>query len=103
MVARLALSGKAECAAHRAPARGAHLRRRGAVRSAPRLNPTALDLDYVAFSGHELYAPFGTGVLVGRPDWLAGAEPYLRGSGATRAVTDALWQDCGSTVVRPIG
>ncbi|WP_229798240.1 aminotransferase class V-fold PLP-dependent enzyme [Planomonospora parontospora] len=50
------------------------------------LNLTALDLDYVVFSGHKLYAPFGTGVLVGRPDWLAAAPPYLRGGGAVRAV-----------------
>ncbi|GIH92998.1 aminotransferase class V-fold PLP-dependent enzyme [Planobispora siamensis] len=50
------------------------------------LNLTALDLDYVVFSGHKLYAPFGTGVLVGRPDWPAAAEPYLKGGGAVRAV-----------------
>lgn len=51
-----------------------------------RLNLTALDLDYVVFSGHKLYAPFGTGALVGRGDWLSRAEPYLRGGGAVRAV-----------------
>ena len=39
----------------------------------------ALDLDWVALSGHKLYAPFGSGALVGRPDWLAGADPYLAG------------------------
>ncbi|MEU9891316.1 aminotransferase class V-fold PLP-dependent enzyme [Sphaerisporangium sp. NPDC051017] len=52
-----------------------------------RLNLTALDLDYVAFSGHKLYAPFGAGVLIGRPDWLADADPYLRGGGASANVT----------------
>lgn len=52
-----------------------------------RLNLTALDLDYVAFSGHKLYAPFGAGALIGRADWLAQAEPYLRGGGASKAVT----------------
>lgn len=51
-----------------------------------RLNLTALDLDYVAFSGHKLYAPFGAGVLIGRRDWLAAGEPYLKGGGAVRAV-----------------
>ncbi|MFD1539082.1 aminotransferase class V-fold PLP-dependent enzyme [Nonomuraea guangzhouensis] len=51
-----------------------------------RLNLTALDLDYVAFSGHKLYAPFGAGVLVGRRDWLSAGEPYLKGGGAVRAV-----------------
>ncbi|WP_442942535.1 aminotransferase class V-fold PLP-dependent enzyme [Nonomuraea sp. LP-02] len=54
-----------------------------------RLNLTALDLDYVAFSGHKLYAPFGAGALVGRGDWLAGGEPYLKGGGAVRAVGEA--------------
>ncbi|MGW0802192.1 aminotransferase class V-fold PLP-dependent enzyme [Nonomuraea sp. NPDC002799] len=59
-----------------------------------RLNLTALDLDYVAFSGHKLYAPFGAGVLIGRRDWLADGEPYLKGGGAVRAVTDTVeWHD----------
>ncbi|WP_434096202.1 aminotransferase class V-fold PLP-dependent enzyme [Streptosporangium roseum] len=53
-----------------------------------RLNLTALDLDYVVFSGHKLYAPFGAGALIGRTDWLAAAEPYLRGGGAVKAVND---------------
>ncbi|MFF0531462.1 aminotransferase class V-fold PLP-dependent enzyme [Nocardia amikacinitolerans] len=44
-------------------------------------------IDYLAFSGHKLYAPFGAGVLVGRRDWLDGAEPYLAGGGAVRAVS----------------
>ncbi|WP_459800677.1 aminotransferase class V-fold PLP-dependent enzyme [Herbidospora sp. RD11066] len=57
------------------------------------LNLAALDLDYVAFSGHKVYAPFGAGVLVGRRDWLEGAEPYLKGGGAVVAVGDeAEWQ-----------
>ncbi|WP_405580569.1 aminotransferase class V-fold PLP-dependent enzyme [Streptomyces sp. NBC_01190] len=46
----------------------------------------ALDVDWVAFSGHKLYAPFGSGVLAGRPDWLRDAEPYLAGGGASRTV-----------------
>jgi selenocysteine lyase/cysteine desulfurase len=46
-----------------------------------------LDVDWVAFSGHKLYAPFGAGVLAGRADWLDAAEPYLAGGGATRSVT----------------
>ncbi|MDF5758919.1 aminotransferase class V-fold PLP-dependent enzyme [Spongiactinospora sp. TRM90649] len=60
-----------------------------------RLNLTALGLDYVAFSGHKLYAPFGAGALVGRADWPADAEPYLRGGGASRSVdgTGAQWSD----------
>ncbi|MFG3255926.1 aminotransferase class V-fold PLP-dependent enzyme [Streptomyces sp. NPDC048172] len=45
-----------------------------------------LDVDWVAFSGHKLYAPFGAGVLAGRADWLLAAEPYLAGGGASRTV-----------------
>jgi selenocysteine lyase/cysteine desulfurase len=47
-----------------------------------------LGADYLALSGHKLYAPFGAGVLVGRRDWLDAAEPYLRGGGASAAVGD---------------
>ncbi|MDG4859959.1 aminotransferase class V-fold PLP-dependent enzyme [Streptomyces sp. T-3] len=45
-----------------------------------------LDVDWVAFSGHKIYAPFGSGVLAGRADWLQEAEPYLAGGGASKAV-----------------
>ncbi|MEU8869622.1 aminotransferase class V-fold PLP-dependent enzyme [Streptomyces javensis] len=45
------------------------------------------DVDWVAFSGHKLYAPFGAGVLAGRGDWLREARPYLAGGGASRKVT----------------
>jgi selenocysteine lyase/cysteine desulfurase len=48
-----------------------------------------LDIDYVALSGHKLYAPYGTGVLAGRSDWLDGAEPLTKGGGATARVGDA--------------
>ncbi len=43
-------------------------------------------IDYLAFSGHKLYAPFGAGVLVGRADWLDDADPYRYGGGATYEV-----------------
>jgi selenocysteine lyase/cysteine desulfurase len=46
----------------------------------------ALGIDYLALSGHKLYAPFGAGVLVGRADWLDAAEPHLAGGGAVREV-----------------
>ncbi|MEU6821192.1 aminotransferase class V-fold PLP-dependent enzyme [Streptomyces atriruber] len=59
-----------------------------------------LDVDWVAFSGHKLYAPFGSGVLAGRSDWLRAAEPYLAGGGASRKVArradggvDVEWHD----------
>ncbi|MFC6706040.1 aminotransferase class V-fold PLP-dependent enzyme [Flexivirga alba] len=45
-----------------------------------------LGVDWVAFSGHKLYAPYGAGVLAGRSDWLDAAEPYLPAGGATSRV-----------------
>ncbi|BDZ41576.1 putative aminotransferase/cysteine desulfurase [Paraoerskovia sediminicola] len=42
--------------------------------------------DYVAFSGHKTYAPFGAGALVGRRDWLDAGTPFLAGGGAVRQV-----------------
>ena len=44
------------------------------------------DVDYLVLSGHKLYAPYGTGVLVGRRDWLDVATPYLAGGGAVTEV-----------------
>lgn len=54
----------------------------------------ASDADYIAFSGHKTYAPFGAGALVGRRDWLDAGAPYLAGGGAVRDVrTDrTVWQ-----------
>lgn len=43
-------------------------------------------IDYLAFSGHKAYAPFGAGVLIGRTDWFDAADPYLAGGGATADV-----------------
>jgi selenocysteine lyase/cysteine desulfurase len=45
-------------------------------------------VDYVAISGHKVYAPYGAGALIGRADWLADAPPYLLGGGATKTVDD---------------
>jgi len=52
-----------------------------------RVHLERLGIDYLAFSGHKLYAPYGAGVLVGRRDWLEAAPPYLAGGGAVREVT----------------
>ncbi|MFF1829604.1 aminotransferase class V-fold PLP-dependent enzyme [Paenarthrobacter sp. NPDC058040] len=49
-----------------------------------RINIAEADVDYVVFSGHKLYAPFGAGVVVGRPDWLDAGTPHLAGGGAVR-------------------
>lgn len=59
-----------------------------------RVNLASLGVDYLAFSGHKIYAPFGAGVLIGRRDWLDAAEPHLAGGGAVRTVSpqgEAQW------------
>ncbi|MGX7677896.1 aminotransferase class V-fold PLP-dependent enzyme [Jatrophihabitans sp. DSM 45814] len=52
-----------------------------------RVDIADVGVDYIAFSGHKLYAPFGSGALIGRRDWLDAAAPYLAGGGAVRHVT----------------
>jgi cysteine desulfurase/selenocysteine lyase len=51
-------------------------------------------LDFVALSAHKMYAPFGTGALVGGRSWF-GTEPDHAGGGTIRAVTvdDVVWAD----------
>jgi selenocysteine lyase/cysteine desulfurase len=51
-----------------------------------RVDLAATGVDYVAFSGHKLYAPYGAGALIGRRDWLDAAAPYLAGGGAVTQV-----------------
>jgi len=58
-----------------------------------RVDLAATGVDYVAFSGHKLYAPYGAGALIGRRDWLDAADPYLAGGGAVTQVglDDVTW------------
>lgn len=51
------------------------------------------DVDYLAFSGHKVYAPFGTGALVVKDAAIRGGVPLLKGGGAVRLVTleDSAW------------
>jgi selenocysteine lyase/cysteine desulfurase len=50
-------------------------------------------IDFLALSGHKLYAPFGTGALVGDGRRLGEREPLLHGGGAIDLVTldDVIW------------
>ena len=59
------------------------------------IDMAALDVDYLALSGHKMYAPYGAGALLGRPDWLARGAPFLRGGGAVKFVTldEVVWAD----------
>jgi len=43
-------------------------------------------IDYLAFSGHKLYAPYGSGVLIGPRDTFAEGAPEYSGGGTIRAV-----------------
>jgi selenocysteine lyase/cysteine desulfurase len=54
-----------------------------------RFSLAATGADWVAFSGHKTYAPYGAGALVGRRDWLDAAPAYLAGGGAVAEVTVA--------------
>jgi selenocysteine lyase/cysteine desulfurase len=44
-------------------------------------------LDYVTISAHKMYAPFGTGALVGRRDTFEQGDPDLQGGGTVEIVT----------------
>ncbi len=52
-------------------------------------------IDYLALSGHKLYAPYGAGALIGERDWLSAGDPFLRGGGAVKIVTvdETLWAE----------
>jgi cysteine desulfurase/selenocysteine lyase len=56
-----------------------------------RVSMGALDdpahLDYVTLSAHKMYAPFGTGALIGRKDTFEQGEPEYRGGGTIEIVT----------------
>lgn len=52
-------------------------------------------IDYLAFSAHKMYAPFGTGVLIGPEDDFRKGEPEYKGGGTIDIVTHDLirWAD----------
>src|SRR5512139_604774 len=44
-------------------------------------------IDYVSISAHKMYAPFGTGALIGRKETFERGEPEYRGGGTIEIVT----------------
>jgi len=59
------------------------------------INVKALDIDYLAFSGHKALGPTGVGVLWGRNELLNEMEPFLHGGSmiSTVTMTEATWAE----------
>jgi selenocysteine lyase/cysteine desulfurase len=57
--------------------------------------PLPLDADYLAWSGHKMYAPFGAGILLGPAATFAYGDPFLAGGGAVELVDleEVVWTD----------
>jgi len=57
--------------------------------------PLPPEADFLAWSGHKMYAPFGTGVLVGPRRVFAAGDPFLVGGGAAAVfdLDDVAWLD----------
>jgi selenocysteine lyase/cysteine desulfurase len=57
--------------------------------------PLSNAADFVAFSGHKLYAPYGAGALVGPRAAFAEGDPFLAGGGAVDLVDidEVIWTD----------
>ena len=51
--------------------------------------------DYLAFSGHKLYAPFGAGASIGPRETFMTGDPFLAGGGAVDLVDldEVIWSD----------
>jgi selenocysteine lyase/cysteine desulfurase len=68
---------------------GAHARRVPVVVDAAQLaphRPLPAEPDFIAFSGHKMYAPFGAGALIGPRAVFARGDPFLAGGGAVDLV-----------------
>lgn len=52
-------------------------------------------IDYLAFSAHKMYAPFGIGVLIGPNKTFCSVSPEYSGGGTIKLVTDnsVMWND----------
>jgi selenocysteine lyase/cysteine desulfurase len=52
-------------------------------------------LDFISISGHKMYAPFGTGALIGRKDVFQQGDPDMTGGGTVEIVTldNVVWTE----------
>src|SRR4051794_37691405 len=57
--------------------------------------PLPAAADFIAFSGHKLYAPFGTSAFIGPRSAFADGDPFLAGGGAVDLVDldEVVWTD----------
>jgi len=57
--------------------------------------PLPAKADFVVWSGHKMYAPFGAGVLIGPRAVFAKGDPFLAGGGAINlvALDEVVWND----------
>src|SRR5665213_1858095 len=57
--------------------------------------PLPAAADFLAFSGHKLYAPFGTGALIGPRALFETGDPFLAGGGAVDLVDldEVIWTE----------
>ena len=57
--------------------------------------PLPETVDFVAWSGHKMYAPFGAGVLIGPRTAFTEGDPFLAGGGAVDLVDleEVIWTD----------
>lgn len=57
--------------------------------------PLPQDADFIAFSGHKMYAPFGAGILIGPRAFFSEGDPFLAGGGAVDLVDldEVIWTD----------
>lgn len=98
----LAISGASNVTGWRPPLDGiieaAHERGIRVVVDAAQLAPHApmpAAADFVAWSGHKMYAPFGAGVLVGPKHAFSEGDPFLAGGGAVDLVDldEVVWTE----------
>ena len=57
--------------------------------------PLPATADFIAWSGHKMYAPFGAGILVGPRSFFTEGDPFLAGGGAVDLVDldEVIWTD----------